>query len=356
MMVCNSQRVHIHFIGNNIKDRMSSSSSSSNRAIVQWLADVSDMVAAGEPEEDEGGGGWLDSIIASTNLPVCARTCGDGELYYRTLGAWSVSWSRAPLDRFLPAWFRLPARRRRALLRELKYFVEELREEEVGQQQQQQQGQQAAAPRSCWVARMCARNDAHMMRALAAVEPLREVSWEEEHDPFLAALGGPLRRAVARRLRDKKKHQWAQELVRLCVTNNAVQCLTVWGQSRAWRGVTLLDREVGLECVRLGRLDMLRVLVDECCCRIGYGKMYPEACYAAAAAGQLQCLRFLMKRRYTWKKFMVWNVAQEGWADGCADCARYLLARGCPTQRPPNEGRGGLMDLLAYGAQNVMLA
>jgi hypothetical protein len=200
---------------------------------------------------------------------------------------------------------------------------------------------------------MCDRDDARMMGALAAVEPQRlaeEGTEAARMQPFLAAQGGPMRRAIARRFKSNgAKHQWERELVRLCVASNAVECMAAWAQSRAGR--VPVAYEVGLECVQLGRLAMLRLLVavDPIC----NGPESISACKHAAAAGQLECLRFLAEEAgYTWNHFTVWCAAEYGrhrGVHGCADCALYLAKAGCPTVQPPSHGGGGLMSLLAYG-------
>lgn len=159
-----------------------------------WLAGVSDAFPGTEEPEPEEEAEKTDNAVAvdqmTAHLPVCAENCEDGELFYRTLCAWAVPWSKAPLATFLPAWFRVSANRRRNLLRNHMCYTDELHDPKKWRPH---------AHFPVWVDRMCARNDVRMLRALAATEPT-----EPQEPPQEAEQGGGVFSRSARYWRSKK--------------------------------------------------------------------------------------------------------------------------------------------------------
>jgi hypothetical protein len=306
-----------------------------------WLVGVSDafparggvVEEAEEAEEEEDYSAAVQLMIA--RLPVCAETCEDGELFYETLCAWAVPWSKAPLAAFLPAWFRVPVRRRRHLLRKHMCFTDEL----CVPKKKRMFAPDAFFPR--WVDGMCARDDARMFRALAALE-----KEEEEEEGGADHQGGVLSRA-SRRARKDDESAWERALVHLCVDHGAVGCLAAWAQSRNWPPGNWPDGLFvdNLQCARRGQTAVLRLLAANSRWLSGTTAKSTNACATAAYHGQLECLRYLCEEAgYEWCNYSVWNSAERG---GHAACMDYLGAKGCPTRAPPPPAQVHLQGLLA---------
>lgn len=201
---------------------------------------------------------------------MCALGCPDGELYYRTLKAWCVPWSKVPLAAFLSAWFAISKKRRAHLLaQEGQLYAREL---DVYQ----------------WLPNMLQRDDAAMLSVVLSGAVVRKrvvVQWIKD---FLAT--------------ERYSYCRRSSLGIACARRNAVRCLEMMYSTSSYSYTSSEGGYLLAECAaKHGRLALLEILDARhgSSIRADYGNA-KAITFAAAEGGHLECLQFLRGKEYPW--------------------------------------------------------